>query len=117
MPLTVAAFISVLFVAVFVSLAIGAFLATEAENKWVYCADELPPDTGRAIVNYPVAFFDEEFGIVVDQAEYHPHRAAKWLMVPHGEQCRPFAWYDLPTAPHPRIPQDIGSRPGVDTYA
>lgn len=105
-----------LFIAMFIGLVIGVYLFESADNLWRFCADELPPDNGRAISNYPVAFFDDEFGIVVDQAEYHPHRPDKWLTVPDGYPCRPFAWYDLPSPPHPRIPQDVLPRNAVDNY-
>ena len=93
-------------IAMFVSLAmimvIGIYVGSELDRKsrWNYCDDILPP-SHPDIVNYPVAFFDDEFGVVVDQAEYHPNRFNKWLTVPDGDPCKPFAWYDLPYPPAP----------------
>lgn len=70
------------------------------KRRWRFCAESLPKRDGP-VMNYPVAFFDDEFGIVVDQAEYHPNRVDTWVMVPNGEPCRPYAWFDLPSPPHP----------------
>lgn len=100
--LTTSGLIAAILITLSIGVYIGIYLFESADNRWNYCADKLPPDTGRAIVNYPVAFFDEEFGVIVDQAEYHPNRAVKWLTVSEGAPCYPFAWYDLPPAPWPR---------------
>lgn len=95
----------------------AAYDYNKYDDKWKYCHEKLPEDRGRIIINYPVAFFDDEFGIVVDQAEYHPNRADKWLTVMDGIPCSPFAWYDLPYPPYPPLSQHVGPRGGVDTYA
>lgn len=116
MTFSISAILIVAFIALFCGLALGAYIGVEASYKWKYCRDLLPPNKGRNIVNYPVAFFDDEFGVIVDQAEYHPNRADKWLTVPNGEPCAPFAWFDLPFPPYPDKPQDIGKSGGVDTY-
>lgn len=100
--LTGAAFFSVLCIVTMLALILGAYIGREIPGKWKFCTDELPLNNGRVITNYPVAFFDDEFGVVVDQAEYHPNRAVKWFTVSEGAPCYPFAWYDLPSAPWPR---------------
>ena len=82
---------------------------------WIFCEDAVPPPKNH-IENYPVAFFDAEFGIIHDQAEYHGRRAHKWLSVPDGTPVHPFAWYDLPSSPHPRQTQDIGIKTGINDY-
>lgn len=94
-------------------LVVGVFgfilgMMTEKSSRWKLFPAQMPRKTGRTITNYPVAFFDEEFGIIVDQAEFHPNRAQQWLTVPDGDPCKPFAWYDLPNPPHPMdtIPSD-----------
>ena len=110
------ALLSAIFIIALLCLVLGIYAGSENPGQWKYRTDESPPDRGRAIKNYPVAFFDSEFGIVVDQAEYHPNRADKWLTVPAGDTCNPYAWYDLPYPPHPRIPQDMPSRRAIDTY-
>ena len=84
-------------------------------GEWVFCEDALPPPKNH-IENYPVAFFDPEFGIIHDQAEYHGRRAHKWLSVPDGTPVHPFAWYDLPPAPHPRGTQDVDAKFGINDY-
>ena len=86
----------------FIGVIIGIYLFESADNLWRFNQDELPPDNGRVISNYPVAFFDDEFGIIIDQAEYHPNRNDKWVTVSEGMSCNPYAWYDLPSPPHPR---------------
>jgi hypothetical protein len=103
----------------FVIIAIaGIFVGTKIEsrwNRWHYVADSCP--SSEAIIhNYPVAFFDDEFGVIIDQAEYHPARSLgrRWLTVPDGAPCHPFAWYDLPYAPWPRKTQDSGIKTGVN---
>lgn len=116
MTLSGPAFFSVIFIIALAFLVLGVYIGAEVPGKWQHCEESLPPDTGRTIVNYPVAFFDEEFGVVIDQAEYHPNRAEQWLTVSEGTPCKPFAWYDLPLAPHPRVPQDIPRRRAVDDY-
>lgn len=117
MLLTTPAIIALIFIVAFICLVFGIYAGSEMPGKWKFCVDELPLNNGRVIVNYPVAFFDDEFGIVVDQAEYHPNRPHKWLTVPDGDPCTPFAWYDLPYPPHPRIPTRYRVKGGVDTYA
>lgn len=84
--------------------------------RWYFCSSELPPNRGSVISNYPVAFFDAEFGIIVDQAEYHPNSAPHWRMVHDGEPCQPYAWYDIPFPLHPRGPQDMVSPKSFSTY-
>jgi hypothetical protein len=68
------------------------------KSNWKLCRKELPPKS-KIIVNYPVALFDKEFGTIIDQAEYHPGDAHPWRLVPYGDPCKPFAWYDLPYPP------------------
>ena len=99
MPLNV----TYLFLLLIIIYIFGIFIGRRIErgSRWNYCAEKLPSPKGRAIINYPVAFFDEEFGVILDQAEYHPNRANKWLSVPGGDVCHPYAWYDLSVAPHP----------------
>lgn len=95
----------ILFVACLFGIAIfGLWLGVEIGNasKWNYYPASAPKNKGREIMNYPVAFFDDEFGVVIDQAEYHPNRPVRWATVPHGDPCYPFAWYDLPNPPHPQ---------------
>ena len=100
MSLNPPVFVVVLFIMLFIGLVLGVYLAKETFNNWHCCGDVAPPDNGT-IMNYPVAFFDEEFGVVVDQAEYHPGKASEWVTVPNGDPCKPFAWYDLPYPPWP----------------
>lgn len=97
---------------------LGYQIGFAVSNRWHYCSDVLPPKSGRTIKNYPVAFFDHEFGIVVDQAEYHPNGVDKWRTVPYGEPCYPYAWYDLPNPPHPLYSPESRSSVGrnVDIY-
>jgi hypothetical protein len=96
---------------------LGIYIGREIERgtRWIFCDDELPPSKNH-IENYPVAFFDDEFGIVHDQAEFHRNRAHKWLSVPDGTPVKPFAWYNLPPAPHPRGVQDSRIKGGVNDY-
>jgi len=101
MYFSLAAILSLILIVFFVSAIIGIHLQKQDGPKWIHCEDELPP-SHSSIVTYPVAFFDEEFGVVVDQAEYHPNRTDKWLSVPEGHPCHPFAWFDLPYSPWPR---------------
>lgn len=115
MQLSFIAIWAMLLIAAFIGLMIGVHLFESADNRWRYCSDELPP-ARPGIVNYPVAFFDDEFGVIVDQAECHPNRSDKWLTVSEGTPCHPFAWYELPPAPHPRLPQDIDRRKPLDNY-
>lgn len=96
-------------VAALIGLFLGRWL--ERSGKWVYCDDALPASKNY-IENYPVAFFDKEFGIVHDQAEYHGRRLPAWRSVPDGTPVHPYAWFDLPSAPHPRRSQDMGSVDG-----
>lgn len=114
--LFIKALVAVAFICAGIGLYIGIQLFESADNRWRFCTDELPPDNGRIISNYPVAFFDDEFGVICDQAEYHPARPDKWLTVSEGTPCHPFAWYDLPAPPHPRIPQDVPSRNAIENY-
>ena len=82
---------------------LGYELHKVAKLNWILCDDRLPPDTGF-ICTYPVAFFDPDFGVIVDHAEFHAREAIGtgiWLTVPHGEPCLPYAWFDLPAAPWP----------------
>ena len=115
MYITVNGFIAVLFIVAFIMLVLGYYLGKETVNNWHHCHDATPPKHG-AIVNYPVAFFDDEFGVVVDQAEYHPYRAAQWVTVPNGDPCKPFAWYDLPYPPWPRWIQHTDGGSTFDPY-
>ena len=103
----------------FISIVLfGLYLGRWTErgtNRWIFCKDELPKPKNH-IENYPVAFFDSEFGIVIDQAEFHPEKLGKWRMVLTGEPCQPFAWYNLPAAPRPRGTQDIRIKTGINDY-
>lgn len=76
-------------------------LDTPDASLWRDSRNESPPDHGPVIQNYPVALYAPDFGVIVDQAEYHPHRREKWLSVPYGDPVHPFAWYDLPAPPWP----------------
>jgi len=106
--LTIWGIVSVSLINVFSGACLGYQAGKESiKDNWKFCNDELPPDFGRVIINYPVAFYYDDFGVIVDQAEYHPNRPGKWFLVPSGEVCRPFAWFDLPYAPLPDAPQDI----------
>ena len=109
--------IMAIYILIVIVLFIGIYIGSELDRKsrWNYC-DDISPPSHSVIVNYPVAFFDDEFGVVIDQAEYHPNRAVKWLTVPDGDPCKPFAWYDLPYAPHPRLSQDMGRSRRLDDY-
>jgi len=80
----------------------GLWIISATDTRWNLCMKKMPYDHGR-IINYPVAFYDEEFGIVIDQAEYHPGKTRPWLSVPDGTPCYPYAWYDLPL---PRFQHD-----------
>jgi len=84
------------------------------KGGWKLVKEESPPNFGSVIVNYPVALFDAEFGVVVDQAEYHP-KSGEWLSVPHGDVMRPYAWYDLPFPEWPKSQHDAPRR-RVDDY-
>lgn len=98
---------------------IGYLSRPKAASRWKLVNVELPPDFGRVIVNYPIAMFDPEFGIIVDQAEYHPNASEKWLSVPYGDPVMPYAWFDLPFPAWPgngADTADMGARGRVDTY-
>jgi hypothetical protein len=97
---------------------IGIYIGTKIESKfshWHYTNDKNPPASGP-IKNYPVAFFDTEFGVIMDQAEFHPNSVPHWRTVPDGYACHPYAWYDLPYAPWPESTQDKPIRTGVNDY-
>jgi len=94
---------------------LAAYVLTRTEKRW-YFLDEKTPVEFTSIMNYPVALFGEEFGVIVDQAEYHPHGPAKWVTVPHGEPCYPYAWFDLPSPPPPDETHYRGLGPAVRDY-
>lgn len=87
--------------------AVGRNSKRESASLWKDAATSDPGDYGRVIQTYPVALYAPDFGVIVDQAEFHPNKSDKWLSVPYGDPVRPFAWYDLPAPPWPAL-QDMG---------
>lgn len=111
--LYIAIFLMLILAALIFGFVLGAHVRKK-ETGWKDAAKENPPEFIGLIQNYPVALYAPDFGVIVDQAEWHP-KARRWLSVPYGDPVAPFAWFDLPPAPWPDL-QDIASHDPVDTY-
>jgi hypothetical protein len=111
-------------VSVIIALMFGAYVflvayimgkgKSQNKSNWKLVTEESPPNYDSVILNYPVALYDAEFGVIVDQAEYHP-KSGEWLSVPHGDVMRPYAWYDLPFPEWPKSQYGVPLK-RVDTY-